>query len=472
MSAFIQDVIRRSAERYGVPLGFMTRTAGIESRFNPNAYNKSGAAGLYQFMPGTARQYNLTNPYDPAANADAAGRLTLSNQQHLRKSLKREPTEAELYLAHQQGAAGATKILSNPNGRAVDTVGRQAVLQNGGNEDWRNSQFSDHWARKYAAEPGPTVDPTRGMTGAGPGLLSFGISGTVPTDGESEDDANFRRNLGRGLGRDATDADVGLARKFDTRKALALGENPDRNVIDALAPTFLNDKTKAGDFVRQHGGTPDMSAGAFVGGLGDLRQPSMAGTGGLLAQNVPMEINQGRVGSLPSMAALPGTSRYGLLAEPEPSQGLGIYGKVGPSNSGSGYGTSGLSGGGNGMGAGGFGLDGFQQQDTPMTINQGQNSSLPSFARPDAPQFEMEGKTPTGGSALGGDIVDALAGGLSKAFGSGESKAPKLEMPKPGPFVVNTPRPDGPVTQYMQQPQGNGGLLARRRYRNPLSLLG
>lgn len=328
--ADIRDIIRQSAERRGVPLGFMMRTAGIESRFDPNAYNKSGAAGLYQVIPSTGRQYGLTNPYDPAANADVAAQLARDNQAHLRRSLGREPTEAELYLAHQQGAAGATKILSNPNGRAVDTVGRQAVLQNGGREDWNNGQFFNHWAQRYAAEPGATVDPTRGMTGAGPGLLSFGISGTVPTSGESEDDINFRRNLGRGLGRDATDADIGLARKFDTGKAVALGSNPDTNVIDALAPTFLNDKNKAGDFVRQHGGTPDMSAGAFVGVLGDLRQPSMAGTGGLLAQNAPMEINQGRVGSLPSMAAQQGIPQGGLLAPSDSGAGLGVLWRRGP----------------------------------------------------------------------------------------------------------------------------------------------
>lgn len=43
-----------------------------ESRDNPNAVSPKGALGEFQFMPETARQYGLKNPFDPVQSAKAA----------------------------------------------------------------------------------------------------------------------------------------------------------------------------------------------------------------------------------------------------------------------------------------------------------------------------------------------------------------------------------------------------------------
>lgn len=42
-----------AAARWGVDYGWLLRVATCESGLNPNAYNPSGASGLFQFMPGT-----------------------------------------------------------------------------------------------------------------------------------------------------------------------------------------------------------------------------------------------------------------------------------------------------------------------------------------------------------------------------------------------------------------------------------
>ena len=39
-----------------------------ESRFNTNATSSSGAKGLGQFIPGTAKLLGITDPYDPEQN--------------------------------------------------------------------------------------------------------------------------------------------------------------------------------------------------------------------------------------------------------------------------------------------------------------------------------------------------------------------------------------------------------------------
>ncbi|MGO4668766.1 transglycosylase SLT domain-containing protein [Bosea sp. 2RAB26] len=149
--AGVDTIITNAAAKHGVSPRFMAKVAQIESRFDPNAFNEgSKATGLFQFIPSTWRQYGPgQNPRDPAANADAAARLTVANRNQLRASIGREPTEGELYLAHQQGAGGAASLLKEPNARAVDVVGERAVLGNGGTLDMTAGQFAMKWIRKF-----------------------------------------------------------------------------------------------------------------------------------------------------------------------------------------------------------------------------------------------------------------------------------------------------------------------------------
>lgn len=144
--AAIRDTIVAAAERYGVDPAAMLKIAEIESSFQPGAKNpRSSAGGLFQFVDGTAAQYGLADRYDPVQASDAAARLARDNAAHLRKVLGREPSAAELYLAHQQGAGGAAKLLANPNARAVDVLGRDKVMLNGGTETMLARDFAGKW---------------------------------------------------------------------------------------------------------------------------------------------------------------------------------------------------------------------------------------------------------------------------------------------------------------------------------------
>jgi soluble lytic murein transglycosylase-like protein len=104
-------------KKYGLPQGYLYRTGAIESGFDNGSVSKAGARGVFQFMPSTAKQYGLTNPHDPVASADAAGRLAADNHAALTAGLGRPPSADELYLAHNQGAKGALSILQNPNAK-------------------------------------------------------------------------------------------------------------------------------------------------------------------------------------------------------------------------------------------------------------------------------------------------------------------------------------------------------------------
>jgi hypothetical protein len=165
----ITQAITSAAQRHGVDPNAMIMIAGLESRFDPMAQNpKSSAAGLFQFIDKTADQYGLQNRYDPVESADAAARLMRDNQTALQRSLGRAPTPAELYLAHQQGATGAARLLQNPDKPAVDVVGRNAVMLNGGSEDMTAGQFANMWmsrAQGGAAQPGQAAQPAQGGQG-------------------------------------------------------------------------------------------------------------------------------------------------------------------------------------------------------------------------------------------------------------------------------------------------------------------
>lgn len=161
------DLLPRFAQaeaQYGLPRNFLAQTAKIESGFNPSAANpNSSARGLFQFVKGTAKDYGLANPMDPIASTDAAARLAADNKATLMRVLGREPTAGELYLAHQQGGGGASKLLANPNARAVDIVGADAVRLNGGNPNMTAGEFARRWTSRLAANeadmPAPGAMP-------------------------------------------------------------------------------------------------------------------------------------------------------------------------------------------------------------------------------------------------------------------------------------------------------------------------
>ena len=60
-----KDLIQKAAEQYGQDPNLLAALLQQESNFNPRAQSKAGAQGLAQFMPGTAQQMNVTDPFNP-----------------------------------------------------------------------------------------------------------------------------------------------------------------------------------------------------------------------------------------------------------------------------------------------------------------------------------------------------------------------------------------------------------------------
>ena len=66
--------VRAAARRHGVPTALAEAVAHHESTFRSHAISHAGAMGLMQIMPDTAAHLRLTDPFDPAKNADAGVR--------------------------------------------------------------------------------------------------------------------------------------------------------------------------------------------------------------------------------------------------------------------------------------------------------------------------------------------------------------------------------------------------------------
>jgi hypothetical protein len=69
------EVLGAAATENELPVEFFTRLIWQESRFKPNAISPKGAQGIAQFMPATARENGLQNPFNPLEAIIKSGAL-------------------------------------------------------------------------------------------------------------------------------------------------------------------------------------------------------------------------------------------------------------------------------------------------------------------------------------------------------------------------------------------------------------
>ena len=100
------DLIDRLSAQQGVPVKLVRAVIQVESAYNERARSPKGAMGLMQLMPATARQYAVTDPYDPATNIEAGVK-------HLKSLLQRLPVALAL-AAYNAGEATVQRFNGIP----------------------------------------------------------------------------------------------------------------------------------------------------------------------------------------------------------------------------------------------------------------------------------------------------------------------------------------------------------------------
>lgn len=203
----------------------LARTIQIESSGNPNVQPPPGLSpahtpiGLGQFIPATWAAYGQGDPHDPEASIMATQNYAAANAQQLTRALGRAPTDPELYLAHQQGPIGATRLLTNPMARAGDIVGDAAISRNGGDPNAPAYVFTSMWTNKFnnpAAPLGPQVAgamPRAPMPASDPYALHAASLQRVMTNPELNE--NERQHAIQFLNHSFTEAQV--AAEADTK---------------------------------------------------------------------------------------------------------------------------------------------------------------------------------------------------------------------------------------------------------------
>lgn len=67
-SSWLDPIISKASQKYGVDAGLIKAVIKAESDFNPQAISHAGARGLMQLMPATARSLGVSDSFDPEQN--------------------------------------------------------------------------------------------------------------------------------------------------------------------------------------------------------------------------------------------------------------------------------------------------------------------------------------------------------------------------------------------------------------------
>ncbi|WP_425515514.1 lytic transglycosylase domain-containing protein [Microvirga antarctica] len=137
-------LIEESARSHDIPVEFLTRLIWQESSFRPRVVSPAGAQGIAQFMPGTAQERGLADPFDPEQAIPKAASL-------LADLTTRFGNLGLAAAAYNGGPARVTGWLAAQ--RTLPSETRQYVFAITG-------QSADAWAARRGPEADQTEAPT------------------------------------------------------------------------------------------------------------------------------------------------------------------------------------------------------------------------------------------------------------------------------------------------------------------------
>lgn len=121
--------LREAAEASGIPVPFFARLIWQESRFRSNEVSEAGAQGVAQFMPETAAEVGLDDPFDPMKALPASAKF-------LRKLRDDFGNLGLAAAAYNAGPGRIQKWLARESGLPRETRDYVRIITGTNAEDW------------------------------------------------------------------------------------------------------------------------------------------------------------------------------------------------------------------------------------------------------------------------------------------------------------------------------------------------
>ncbi|KAB1075361.1 lytic transglycosylase domain-containing protein [Methylobacterium planeticum] len=168
-------LIETSAKARGLPVPFLTRLIWRESSFRVSAVSPVGAQGVAQFMPGTARERGLLDPFDPEQ--------AIPHAAHLLADLKRQFGNLGLAAAAYNGGAGrVTNWLAGSGGLPAETRSYVYAITGQPAEDWRGGTGAVEMGPPEGKDSDKASDRGAAPAGDKPGGKEAGADRTPPAE--------------------------------------------------------------------------------------------------------------------------------------------------------------------------------------------------------------------------------------------------------------------------------------------------
>jgi hypothetical protein len=129
----ICEAVKAAAEENDIPIGFFARLLWQESRFRAEEVSSAGAQGIAQFMPQTAVEMGLSNPFDPMQAIPASAKF-------LRKLYDQFGNLGLAAAAYNAGGGRIEKWLSRRNTLPQETRAYVKIITGHKAETWTDEE--------------------------------------------------------------------------------------------------------------------------------------------------------------------------------------------------------------------------------------------------------------------------------------------------------------------------------------------